>query len=188
MGLIIDCQLITNVGFDAHGDQDAAIERFSNPCLYHSKILSVGNIIEFGVHGVFICDLHAAEPCGIHNTWFKTYQGFGDHMLPYEDLNAEASWDHCVAGQDCFQQLNGDIYKCLPLAYLPLQKEKYTLSSKWDHYLTYQPLSATSTEQEVMEFFDRKAESCCGMCPKSPQMFQKNSPLLPRKYYRIKKG
>ncbi len=120
-----------------------------------------------------------------YNGWLKFYHGFGDNMMPYEDNDPQASWDSCISGQDCFQLLDGNIYKCAPLAYLPLQKEKYNLSHKWDHYLTYKPLTPNSTDQQVSEFFNRKAESFCAMCPKNPVAFKKNTPTLPRRYYRI---
>lgn len=120
-----------------------------------------------------------------YNGWLRFYKGFGNYMMPFEDGDPQASWDSCIAGQDCFQLLDGKIYKCAPLAYLPFQKQKYQLSNKWDHYLTYKPLEPGSTDDEVKEFFGRQAESYCAMCPKNPEMFKKQSPTLPRRYYRI---
>jgi len=158
------------------------ISQHGNDAEYNTKLDTIKALTKQWVDE-YQCDI---EFFNSNTLWFKTYHGFGNNMLPFEDHDAEASWDSCVAGQDCFQLLDGDIYKCAALAYLPLQQEKYTLSSKWDHYLTYQPLTADSTDQEVKEFFDRKAESYCAMCPKSPQMFQKNSPTLPRKYYSMR--
>lgn len=71
-------------------------------------------------------------------------------------------------------------------AYLSLTKEIYNLSNKWDYYLTYQPLGPTSTDEEVEEFFNRKAENCCSMCPSTRQpLFQKGDPLLSRKIYEL---
>ena len=70
---------------------------------------------------------------------------------------------------------NGLIYKCAPLAYLPLQKEKYpNLSDKWNHYLKYVPLTP---DGDIEEFFSREAESVCSMCPKKSELIQKPSPL-----------
>lgn len=105
--------------------------------------------------------------------WFKAYKGFGSNIEPYEDNDPQSSWDNCITGQDCWQIHDGKIYKCAPLAYLPMLNEKYKLSSKWDHYLTYEPLEPTCTDLELEEFFNRKAESYCAMCPKNRQVLHR---------------
>lgn len=158
------------------------ISMHGNDPEYNTKLATIRALTKEWVDE-YQCDIEFFDS---YTVWFKTYHGFGDNMMPYEDNDAQASWDHCVAGQDCFQLLDGNIYKCAPLAYLPFQKEKYNLSNKWDHYLTYKPLVPDSTEQEIIEFFNRKAESHCAMCPNFPQMFKKNMPTLPRRYYSIK--
>jgi hypothetical protein len=118
--------------------------------------------------------------------WFKGYKGFGDRIEPYEDNDPEESWNNCITGQDCWQIHNGDIYKCAPLAYLPMLNEKHKLSNKWDHYLSYKPLTADCTDEELTEFFNRKAESFCAMCPKNPQVLhRKNDPRASIKIYEV---
>ena len=73
-------------------------------------------------------------------------------------------------------------------AYLSLQKEKYKneLSDKWSQYLNYIPLDPNCTDSEIEEFFNRKAESVCGMCPTNPKHFSHEDPLLPVNYYEKK--
>lgn len=117
--------------------------------------------------------------------WSRTYKGFGLNSLPFEDKNPEESWKNCSAGQKCFQLYEGNIYKCCMTAYLKLQKEKYgpLLSKKWDPYLSYIPLDPNCTDEEIVEFFNRKSESICGMCPQKPKIFKKNDPLLPTSHY-----
>lgn len=116
--------------------------------------------------------------------WYKMYKGFGTHMEPYEDNDPEQSWDHCITGQDCWQLYEGNIYKCAPLAYLPMTNNIYKLSSKWDHYLTYKPITPDCSDEELIEFFNKKAESFCGMCPKNPQiLLRKNDPRESIKIY-----
>ena len=116
--------------------------------------------------------------------WYKMYKGFGSHMEPYEDNDPEESWNNCITGQDCWQIHQGNIYKCAPLAYLPMTSNLYNLSNKWDHYLSYKAITPDCTDKELQEFFSRKAESFCGMCPKNPQLLnRKNDPRLSRKYY-----
>lgn len=109
--------------------------------------------------------------------WTKFYKGYGSKMEPYEDGDYKKSWDNCLTGQDCFQIHEGKIYKCAPLAYLPMMKKKFNLSEKWDYYLTYAPLNANANDEEVLEFFNRGAESFCAMCPVNTEMFKKPDPL-----------
>ncbi len=63
--------------------------------------------------------------------WTQRYHGFGSDMEPFEDGSPRASWEICP-GRRCKQLFEGKIWKCAPLAYLPMQKAKYQLSSKWD--------------------------------------------------------
>lgn len=122
-----------------------------------------------------------------YNYWTRIYKGYGDTMEPYDDGNFVKSWDNCLTGQDCFQILNGDIYKCSPLAYLPMTKQKVNLSEKWDYYLNYVPLKPEATNDEVKSFFNKGAEKFCGMCPNSFEHFKKPDPLQFRKQIAIKK-
>jgi MoaA/NifB/PqqE/SkfB family radical SAM enzyme len=122
-----------------------------------------------------------------YNYWTRFYKGHGSTMEPYNDGDFEKSWDNCLTGQDCFQIFNGDIYKCSPLAYLPMTKQKINLSEKWDYYLTYEPLRPKSSDNEVIEFFNKGAEKFCSMCPSSPEMFKKPDPLTFRKQISIRK-
>lgn len=122
-----------------------------------------------------------------YNLWLRQYKGHGATMEPYEDGDFEKSWDTCLTGQDCFQLLNGNIYKCAPLAYLPMMKQKFNLSEKWDYYLSYVPLKPEASDDEVRDFFNRGAEKFCGMCPHTPELFKKPDPLQFRKQIAIKK-
>ena len=118
--------------------------------------------------------------------WFKGYNGFGKNIEPFEDNDPEESWKNCITGQDCWQIYNGNIYKCAPLAYLPMLDQKYKLSNSWSHYLTYKPLTPDCTDAELIDFFNRKAESFCAMCPKTPQVLhRKNDPRSTIKIYEI---
>ena len=107
--------------------------------------------------------------------WLQAYNGYGSTIEPIGHDNPEESWDNCPTGQENFQLYNGLIYKCAPLAYLPLQKQKYpNLSDKWNPYLKYVPLTP---DGDIEEFFSREAESVCSMCPKKSELIQKPSPL-----------
>lgn len=109
----------------------------------------------------------------------KTYTGYGCSIEPICSDDYVESWNNCPGGQENFQLLDGKIYKCAALAYLPLQKKKFgdKLSPKWNPYLEYNPLLPTSSELDILEFFTRTAESVCSMCPKKADKFIKKSPL-----------
>ena len=117
--------------------------------------------------------------------WSRTYKGFGINSEPFEDNDIKKSWDNCSAGKNCFQLYEGKIYKCCMTAYLQLQKNKYgnSLSKKWNPYLKYEPLQPNCSEEEIVEFFSRKEEYVCGMCPKNPQVFSKKDPTIPVSFY-----
>jgi organic radical activating enzyme len=121
--------------------------------------------------------------------WLRTYTGYGCSIEPICSDDYIESWNNCPGGQENFQLLDGKIYKCAALAYLPLQKKKFgnNLSSKWDPYLKYKPLLPISSEIDILEFFTRTAETVCSMCPKKADKFIKKSPLhspnYGKKYY-----
>ena len=119
--------------------------------------------------------------------WIRVYNGYGENIEPIGSNNYKDSWDNCPSGQQNFTLLNGKIYKCALMAYLPLQKEKYgkKLSSKWNLYLDYTPLSSTNSDSEIFEFFNRKAEKVCSLCPSDCEHMDKPSPLHSPKYVKI---
>ena len=108
--------------------------------------------------------------------WQKVYKGYGENIEPYEDNDPESSWNNCPTGQNCFQLHEGKMWKCAPLAFLPMMNKKYKLSEKWDRYLEYVPLSSDCTTEELQKFINRGAESYCSMCPSKPHYFMKDMP------------
>lgn len=108
--------------------------------------------------------------------WKKVYKGYGENIEPYEDNDPEGSWNHCPTGQNCFQLHEGKMWKCAPLAFLPMMNEKYKLSEKWNRYLEYVPLSPDCTTEELQNFINRGAESFCSMCPSNSDYFVKDMP------------
>ena len=77
----------------------------------------------------------------------------------------------------CPQLFEGAIWKCAPLAYLPMQDRKYGLSEKWAPYLGYRPLAPDCSDAELAAFFAREDEPACGMCPARPERFAPAFPL-----------
>ncbi|OAI45772.1 radical SAM family protein [Planctomycetaceae bacterium SCGC AG-212-F19] len=111
--------------------------------------------------------------------WTRRYRGFGSDMEPFEDNRPEQSWQICPA-KNCKQLYQGTLWKCAPLAYLPLQAAKYRLSEKWDPYLAYQPLRPDCTDGELDEFLGRESESYCSMCSAYPRRFDLPLPFASR--------
>jgi MoaA/NifB/PqqE/SkfB family radical SAM enzyme len=111
--------------------------------------------------------------------WTRRHKGIGRSVMPYEDNNPRKSWEICPA-RECHQLFRGKLWKCAPIAYLRLQKEKYPdLSSAWDPYLAYEGLDAGCSDQELETFLSSEHESICDMCPSNPHRFNKPSPLIP---------
>ena len=108
--------------------------------------------------------------------WTRRYEGFGDSMLPFEDGDHRASWETCPA-RYCKQLHDARIWKCAPLAYLPMQKAKYRLSEKWNSYLDYRPLEPHCSRAELKAFAALEDEAVCGMCPAQPRSFELTNPI-----------
>ncbi len=108
------------------------------------------------------------------DNWYRTYRGSGRDMLPFAAGDPRASWANCE-NKICFTLHQGALWKCPPLAYLPMVARLFQLErkSEWRPYLAYEPLRLGSSEREIAAFFSRKAESCCGMCPTRFDYFEK---------------
>ena len=123
-----------------------------------------------------------------YTKWMLPLKLVNGNIEPQNDNNIEGSWENCVTGQDCWQLFEGNIYKCPLVAYLNSHKQKFGLSSNWDQYLSYRPLTPDCSDEEIIEFFNRKAESCCGMCPSQPPpMYEKPDPIKRKKVFKIKR-
>jgi hypothetical protein len=109
--------------------------------------------------------------------WSLPYRGIGNKIEPFNDGDYYESWNNCPTGQKCFQLLDGNIYKCSALAYLPMLNNQINLSSKWDPYLEYKPLTPDCSDQDIIDFFNKGAEKFCSMCPSKPRYFEKPNPF-----------
>jgi len=137
---------------------------------YRERLVPIVALLRAWVddHGIDIAFNHS------HAGWTRRYRGSGAEMAPYEDDKPRRSWKNCPA-RFCPQIFEGAIWKCAPLAYLPMQDRKYGLSDKWAPYLDYRPLLPGCPDGELRAFFRRKAESYCAMCTARPERF--NPPL-----------
>jgi hypothetical protein len=111
-----------------------------------------------------------------HGNWTRRYHGYGSAMMPFTDGDQRQSWDNCPAKR-CVQLLDGKLWKCPALAYLPMQHAKYRLDAAWQPYLQYEALGADATLAQIASFLAREDEAACQMCPAQPQQFDKPNPL-----------
>jgi len=108
--------------------------------------------------------------------WTRRYRGQGAEMQPYADGAPRASWEACEA-KFCPQLFEGCIWKCAPLAYLPMQHARFNLSQQWSPYLAYRPLEPGCSGEALAEFFSREEERQCAMCPAKPEAMKLPMPI-----------
>lgn len=164
-----------------HGDARIALSVHHNSHSYRKRLQPVLALVETWrlAHGV------AVEVTESHRQWTRRYQGYGRSMLPFDDGDARGSWEICSA-RHCKQLHDGKLWKCAPLAYLHLQEKKFRLSSEWEPYLAYEPLSATCDDQELCEFIGRQDESVCSMCSAKPRSFELPDPIASSASHRFR--
>jgi hypothetical protein len=107
--------------------------------------------------------------------WTRRYLGHGESMMPFEDGDPSASWNICPA-KHCTQIFEGKLWKCAPLTYLKVLNQKIKLSSAWDRYLSYAPLSPDCTDEELVSFLAKEEEDVCSMCPATVRPFRLPDP------------
>lgn len=99
--------------------------------------------------------------------WKTTYRGVGIDMLPFEDNDPALSRKTCTS-INCKHLLNGKLYMCPELAYLPLVVNKLTNKRAWEPYLEYTPLDFSASDEELAVFCANKGDlQYCAMCPPS---------------------
>ncbi len=102
----------------------------------------------------------------IDSRWFKLYHGLGKKMLPFDDRCPEQSRARCVT--PCVNLHEGALWKCPPLAYLPMVIESLHYKKAWEPYLAYRPLQLSASVQELAHI--ATDSHCCAMCPKTPKL------------------
>jgi organic radical activating enzyme len=109
------------------------------------------------------------------DNWYRLYQGSGSQMRPFEDNDPAASW-HVCQNRNCVTLQDNTLWKCPPIAHLPRLLTQLGLSNSdlWAVALQWKPLTLDATDDEIREFFARKWEKVCGMCPKHLEYFEKS--------------
>ena len=97
--------------------------------------------------------------------WMSQYRGYGLDIRPYEDSAPEKSRALCKT--PCVNLLDGKLWKCPPLAYLPFIIDKLTYKEKWNYYLQYTPLDFSASHDALEALAFTRDSAFCGMCPAS---------------------
>lgn len=171
-------RLVTNGFFlHRHPALPTVLQRDPNACIYLSihhdapeykeKLRPVLALLRSWIRDYGI----RVETCESFRYWTRGYYGSGSDMEPFKDGLPRQSWKHCPS-KHCPQLFEGKIWKCAPLAYLKLQDAKYRLSDNWKPYLQYQALAPDCSDEQLVDFFHRKEEPSCGMCPANPVKFE----------------
>lgn len=108
--------------------------------------------------------------------WQRMYRGYGKQMEPYADGQPATSWSNCLS-KWCLNLFEGRLYKCPPVAYLPMLDRRHGLLPSWDPYLKYRPLEPDCSDDELRAFVARRVEAVCGMCPAHPERVALKSPI-----------
>lgn len=106
--------------------------------------------------------------------WRGITNGVGSAMRPWQS-EPRTAWENCRA-RYAVQLHAGRLWKCPPLAYLPLALQEYGLenSPEWQPYLNYQSLSPDCTADELRSFLQREEEPTCSMCSSMTVMVEKD--------------
>jgi hypothetical protein len=107
--------------------------------------------------------------------FYRTYQGEGPSMRPFQEGKPEESWSVC-ANRFCTSLYQGRLWKCPPIAFLELVLKKFGLENHpdWTPYLTYGGLDVHSSTAEYAAFMKANyaPEKICGMCPTQLSFFE----------------
>ncbi len=139
---------------------------------YREQVEPVKRLLEqwIGTYAIPVQQYHS------WGRWTRRYRGQGAAMEPFADGMQRRSWEVCEA-RHCPQLFEGRIWKCAPLAYLPMQHARFGLSEKWSPYLAYRPLEPGCSDDDLRAFFKREDEPQCGMCPAKPELFELPMPI-----------
>ncbi|CCQ74928.1 radical SAM protein [Magnetospira sp. QH-2] len=115
--------------------------------------------------------------------FYKAYRGEGATMKPFDDGDPAASYKVCD-NRKCWTLHLGRIWKCPPLAFLGLVADKFDLyqHEEWWPYMQYKGIGLDASDEELEDFFDRRTEWVCGMCPTKLDRQPMN--VLPKKIVR----
>lgn len=100
--------------------------------------------------------------------WSVPYMGAGTGMVPYEGGTPEECFMANCGGKTCVNLHQGKIWKCPPLAYLPMVFDKLTNKERWRRFLEYAPIEPDAKDDEIANFLGAPSEYC-DICPKNPR-------------------
>ena len=179
-------RIVTN-GFllGLHPELPEFLAKDNNSCLYISihhnsskyneAFQSVINLVEKWQQN-YQFQIHYYES---YKYWTRRYIVSDNNIFPFTDNDPQKSWEHCEA-KHCIQLSEGCLWKCAPLAYLPLLERTHGISESWNRYLEYTPLDLSCSDEELTKFIEKKSEIYCAMCPAVPEKFHLPLPFQHR--------
>ena len=184
---LIDNKIVFKVSY--HSDEPEYQEKlkpirekllqWSNDGLdYRSYDVSIDTITTEGGGGMYNSG-HLGQSMG-DQIWHKQYTGYGRTMKPFKDKNPRGAWSICQCtwanGGIAIQQLyENKLWKCPPIAYLKDVLSKFDLldDEDWKPYLSYRPVEAPISVEDMVKWMRLEEEHICNMCPGSIESREK---------------
>ena len=96
--------------------------------------------------------------------WYSFHRYDKGKIYPFNN-DSKLMYENCIASS-CHQILNGYMYKCSRLSNLPaaLKQTNQLEDPQWKKYLAYKPIHYSNTQEEILDFFNKKEEGVCTGC------------------------
>ena len=96
--------------------------------------------------------------------WYSFHRYDKGKIYPFNN-DSKLMYENCIASS-CHQILNGYMYKCSRLSNLPaaLKQTNQLEDPQWKKYLAYKPIHYSNTQEEILDFFNKKEEDVCTGC------------------------
>lgn len=104
--------------------------------------------------------------------WYRGYSGAGSNIIPFPGERRK-SWGRCDS-KYCAQLHRNRLWKCPPLAYWGMYREKFPDVKGWQEFNEYQSVGLEATDYELHQFASEEDISACALCPSEPVSYQKS--------------
>lgn len=172
----------TNISITYHSDDityknkvKSNILKLINNYQYDKKIIKNSQS-----YYIYIDNIYVKIRNKTNNLWQRFYKNENQNMEPFEDNNIIESYNNCVCPAPTIY--NDRIYKCSPTAFLKETIENIKpISNKWNKYLKYQGIHWSDSRINIEDFFNKKEEWVCNICPSSKIIMDKK-PIYRKDY------
>ena len=172
----------TNISITYHSDEDIYKNKINANILnliknynYTKKYVKSSQSYYIYIDNIYIKIRNKTS-----NLWQKFYKNEQKNIEPFDDNNIIESYKNCVCPAPTIYK--DRIYKCSPTAFLKETIENIKPNhNKWDKYLTYQGIHWSDNIKNIEEFFNKKEEWVCNMCP-SNKIILNDKPIYRKDY------